>query len=438
MNITTQNKLEYLKDTKTAIKNALIEKGQTVEDSDTFRSYAEKIAAIESSSPDVRYVTFMSYDGLTEYGKKAVAIGDDCADPIARGIFGTPTRESTPQHNYEHYGWANEPNGTADANWDKAIMEDKTVYASFKNVLRYYTITYLDSDGVSVLKTERKAYGSIPSYTPTHTTNDNLMFDCWTPEIAPVTGDANYVASWKLKPSFETSSWAEIADVCNIGAHASTFSVGNKKPVKLTYSDGSSETINFTIVDMNADVKASDGSATAALTLMADNVLKTSLVPASKYNGDKKDFYDMDNVKTFMEEIFNALPADLREVITPVYKKKSVLGTTYENLRNIFLPSYLNLIGTEWKYNTSSSNYAGAEVPYISPTQQYAYFKNGATVKRTKPGDTTADDYWTVTLNSATSSSYYTCSYVVIDGTTGVAKGSHADAFGIVPCFCIG
>ena len=85
----------------------------------------------EGASPDLRYVTFMSYDGLTEYGKKAVAVGDDCADPIARGVFATPTRESDEQYNYYFYGWATTPNGGADANWNKAITEDKVVYANY-------------------------------------------------------------------------------------------------------------------------------------------------------------------------------------------------------------------------------------------------------------------------------------------------------------------
>ena len=96
------------------------------------------------SSADVRYVTFMSYDGLIEYGKKAVAVGDDCADPIARGVFSTPTRESDVQYNYTFYGWATAPNGGADANALKAVTEDKTVYANFTQAVRSYTITYYD------------------------------------------------------------------------------------------------------------------------------------------------------------------------------------------------------------------------------------------------------------------------------------------------------
>lgn len=47
---TTSEKLNYLLDTKTAIKNALIEKGASVEDTDTFRSYADKILSLQIGS----------------------------------------------------------------------------------------------------------------------------------------------------------------------------------------------------------------------------------------------------------------------------------------------------------------------------------------------------------------------------------------------------
>ena len=43
-----KDKLEYLNETKQAIKQAIIDKGQAVADADTFRSYAEKISAIEA------------------------------------------------------------------------------------------------------------------------------------------------------------------------------------------------------------------------------------------------------------------------------------------------------------------------------------------------------------------------------------------------------
>ena len=42
------NKLDYLNETKNLIKEAIINKGQEVLDTDTFRSYAEKINNIEN------------------------------------------------------------------------------------------------------------------------------------------------------------------------------------------------------------------------------------------------------------------------------------------------------------------------------------------------------------------------------------------------------
>lgn len=45
---TLEDKLNYLKDTKVAIKNAIINKGVDVTDSDTFRSYADKIDSIQT------------------------------------------------------------------------------------------------------------------------------------------------------------------------------------------------------------------------------------------------------------------------------------------------------------------------------------------------------------------------------------------------------
>lgn len=45
---TIAEKLTYLNETKNAIKNAIVNKGVSVNDSDTFRSYADKISSIEA------------------------------------------------------------------------------------------------------------------------------------------------------------------------------------------------------------------------------------------------------------------------------------------------------------------------------------------------------------------------------------------------------
>ncbi len=144
------------------------------------------------SSSDVRYVTFRNESTGEEY-KKPVAYGDDCVDVVAKGLWKTPTKESTAQYDYTFYGWGALDNGAADANILKNITEDKTVYAIFASTVRTYTITWLDDDGVTVLKTESLAYGTVPSYAPI---KDDAVLDYWTPTPTAVTGEASYTAAW--------------------------------------------------------------------------------------------------------------------------------------------------------------------------------------------------------------------------------------------------
>ena len=54
---TIADKLTYLDGTKVAIKDAIVLKGGTVAEGDTFRSYADKIAALPSGGG-------FSFDGL--------------------------------------------------------------------------------------------------------------------------------------------------------------------------------------------------------------------------------------------------------------------------------------------------------------------------------------------------------------------------------------
>lgn len=57
------DKLIYLQETKTAIKNAIVAKGITVDDTDSFRSYADKIGSISSGNTG----TPLLIDSLPKY-----------------------------------------------------------------------------------------------------------------------------------------------------------------------------------------------------------------------------------------------------------------------------------------------------------------------------------------------------------------------------------
>ena len=70
---TTADKLEYLGETKTAIKNALIEKGAPVNDETVFRAYASKIAALKSGT--INTVDVISAEGNLEAYSRDDALG---------------------------------------------------------------------------------------------------------------------------------------------------------------------------------------------------------------------------------------------------------------------------------------------------------------------------------------------------------------------------
>lgn len=378
---------------------------------------------ISGSAADIRYVTFMNDDGTVEYGKKAVAVGDDCADPISRGIFSTPTKESTAQYNYTFSGgWATEPNGGKDSNALKNVTEDRTVYANFIAAVRYYTITYYDSDGTTVLKTESLAYGTMPGYEPSH---DEYDFGEWTPALAAVTGDASYTAVWKEKATFATATWAEIAEICNSGKASETFAVGDKKAITMNYDDGTSETINFTIVAMGADKVWKDSAATAsAITVMADNIV--SISPTLAYNGKRQnDFNNYPLIKTFLNRVYSAFPEELQAVISDWLLNGYA---DWGGMSKVFVPHCINLGVSNTGYGSTydtPSNYNGT----------YRYFANGASILRTKLNDASADDYWTSGRTAKTTKSYI---YMCIDGTAKLPVEVDDDELhGIVPCFCI-
>jgi hypothetical protein len=145
------------------------------------------------SSTDVRvkYVTFMN--GATELIKYPVIVGDTCHDPVTNNSIPAPTKEGTAQYTYEHNGWSLTDGGDASVSALTNVTEDRTVYAAFKATVREYTITYLDSDGVTVLKTEQLPYGTVPSYVPTSSSG---LFQEWIPAPTAVTGNASYKAVW--------------------------------------------------------------------------------------------------------------------------------------------------------------------------------------------------------------------------------------------------
>lgn len=129
-------------------------------------------------------VTWVDEDGTELEKDENVAYG---TVPTYDGE--TPTKTGDAQYTYTFTGW--DPVVSA-------VTGDITYKAIYTQTVNQYAITWKNWDGAE-LKTEQVAYGEVPTYTgetPTRAgdAEHTYTFSGWTPEIQPVTGEAEYIA----------------------------------------------------------------------------------------------------------------------------------------------------------------------------------------------------------------------------------------------------
>lgn len=139
-------------------------------------------------------ITWMGADG--ELMQTTVQHGET---PVYSGA--TPTKDATVDKTYTFKGW--DPEITA-------ATEDTTYTAQFEEAARTYKITWKDEGG-AILKTEQVAYNETPNFDGTPTKDGDAQysytFKDWTPTIAPVTGDAEYCATYTKTVNKYTVKW---------------------------------------------------------------------------------------------------------------------------------------------------------------------------------------------------------------------------------------
>ena len=141
-------------------------------------------------------VTYKQDDGTTTITTETVRNGHNAA------YTGTPAKNSTAQYSYTFAGWTKIQGGSVDANAKNNIRQDTTLYAVYTSTVRTYTVTFAKAseDGGVTLKTINDvAYGTTPSYGEstdniTSSRGDQYVFNGWTPELGPITGNTTYNA----------------------------------------------------------------------------------------------------------------------------------------------------------------------------------------------------------------------------------------------------
>ena len=173
----------------------------------TFAGWTPEIAAVTgeatytatfSSTVNEYTITFVDEDGETVLDEQTVAYGEL---PVYGGQM--PTKAPDAQYTY-----------TFDK-WDPAVSTvtgDATYTATYTNVTNTYTVTWNNDDGTPLETDEEVAYGTMPSYDGEEPTKDataqyTYAFAGWDQEIAAVTGNVTYTATYDATVNKYTVTW---------------------------------------------------------------------------------------------------------------------------------------------------------------------------------------------------------------------------------------
>lgn len=165
----------------------------------TFAGWTPEVSAVTgdvtykatfTEAPRTYTITWVDGDGNT-IKTEQVPYGET---PEYEGI--TPTKTPTAQYTYTHDGWTPEI---------EAVAGDATYTATFTFTVNTYTVIWQNWDG-EILETDSNApYGEMPKCdygTPSRAPDENdpwhvWEFSGWTPEVASVTGNVIYIATYE-------------------------------------------------------------------------------------------------------------------------------------------------------------------------------------------------------------------------------------------------
>ena len=403
------SKLDTLKQTKAAIKDAIVEKGVSVGDTDSFRSYASKISSIETKGnvQDNKEVDFtespMSVRPDDGY--------DSMEEVTVNAKLGT--KEVTPT--------------SADQTF-VAASEDLLGYSSF--VVKAgsgsggssggdgpFTVTFQDANG-NVLYTAKNVpkhgYATFVGQTPT---NDGQLYVGWNPLPSNIVADTvckpimMSINDYPTNPMELTDfTWDQI--VASINAGQQTLTPGMFKTIDL----GTFGIIRMMFIGYGLDV----GAATTWVSMDLTAQYSTWNAADNTDGGWEKSHIRNDVMPIYLQALPAALQADtgIKEVTkySRSYDKTHAIFTPNSVTQDrLWIPSQREIFGGT-KFETAGNDYTGI-------------FKDSASRIR-KKYQGSAGNWW---LRSVDDSYNVRCVYSNGNGNYDIAPYS----YGVVLGFCI-
>ena len=401
-------------------------KGETVTvSSDRFSTYILRKQVLDT--PATYTIRFVNEDG-TELQSGEVAYGET---PAYTGE--TPTKAATVQYTYTFAGWTPEI---------VPVTGDATYKATYSTTVNEYTITFLNDDGTE-LQSEPVAYGETPAYTGETPTKDataqyTYTFVGWTPEIANVTGDATYTATYaeavnKYTIRFVNDDGTELQS--GEVAYGETPAYTGETPTKAATAQ-----YTYTFAGWTPEIANVTGDATYTATY-AETVNKYTIT-----------FVDEDGTTVLKEATAYdygtaaadiVKPADPTKASTDQYTYTFVGWTpeianvtsdatytaTYSSTLNQYMIKFVDEDGTTvlkeataYDYGTAAADIVKPADPTKASTDQYTYIFAGWSPEIADvTGDATYTATYTATVNK------YTITFVDEDGTTVLKEATAYD-----------
>ncbi|MBR6004877.1 MAG: InlB B-repeat-containing protein, partial [Clostridia bacterium] len=180
------------------------------------------------------------------------------------------TVTATPKDHYHFVNWTeNGEEVSTDAEYTFTVDKDRNLTANFE--LDTFTITFENDDGTP-LQSGSVAYGETPIYegdTPTKgsTPEYSYTFAGWSPEIAEVTGDATYTATYTPTPVDYKITWQVDGEsykneTIPFGSNVSAPEVDEKEGYTFEWVDEIPETMPAQDVTINGEYTAIKYTAT--------------------------------------------------------------------------------------------------------------------------------------------------------------------------------
>jgi hypothetical protein len=155
----------------------------------------------------------------------------------------------------------------------------------------------------------------MPNYMPE---KEGFSFKGWSPELATVTGDVSYSATWEELLGFALASWDEVVQKVKDGTAATDWSVGDEKDLTLNYADGTRETVTVAIGAVNIQPKYEDDATHVAFILKEPlQTLHKIPVTARVVGGfpTVAQYRGSEAIAYLENDVFDALPSVLQENI---------------------------------------------------------------------------------------------------------------------------